>query len=158
MRQHVAVIAAIAIYATGASKYSSNHTDDNANAEWRTGVVLLLLLWLLLCLVFTILARKAPGSFCKSLLYAIAISLVLIGVRVIFQCIATFNKNHGAFDPVTGSIALRVVFQFLPGAFTLLALAVGGVMSIESVAMARTMRGSDVEMVTRDGERRNNVK
>lgn len=80
------------------------------------------------------------------------VSLGWIGDRVIYQCVATFNKDQGSFNPVTGSIALRVIFQFLPGAFTLLALVVGGIMSTEEVAMAQTSPTSDVEMTARIDE------
>lgn len=53
---------------------------------------------------------------------------------------------------MTGSIALRVIFQFLPGAFTLLALIVGGVMSMEEVSAAQLAR-QEIEMAPRNLER-----
>ena len=148
--QHIAVITAIAIYASGASKHASDPSNDNANAEWRTGIILLLMLWIVLCLAFAVLARKVPLSSSRALFWLILIALVLIGIRVIYQCVATFNKNQGSFNPVTGSIALRVIFQFLPGAFTLLALVGGGVMSIEEVAVACVLTRNDVEMPSRN--------
>jgi membrane-associated HD superfamily phosphohydrolase len=114
---HIAVITAIGIYATG----MSNSGQTMAEA----GILLLLVLLLLQVAVFIIMMCTSATQSLRPLLFAIAISLLLLKIRLLYQVVAVFLK----YNMVTGSIALRVIFQFLPGAFILLVLVTGGVMS-----------------------------
>lgn len=149
---HIAVVTATAIYATGASSANSGGSDDGgANTEWRIGILLLLFLWIIVCATFGFLANKKGTKRSRAMFWSLCISLVLLGVRIIYQCVATFKENHGVFNPVTGSIALRIVFQFLPGAFILLALVVGGVMSIEQATAKYDPAGAGIPLASRDG-------
>lgn len=147
---HIAVITAIAIYATGASDAAAG--DSSGNTKWRVGIILLLLLWIVLVGVFTLLASKIRLNAARPLFWSICIAHALVGFRIIYQCIATFNKNQGSFSPVTGSIALRVIFQFLPGALTLMALVTGGVMSLEQVTKAYVPTHGDIPMTSRNND------
>ena len=122
---HIAVMTAIAIYATGQSNAAKPSTHSSGQTMAEAGVLLLLLLLLFLVGAFIVLMATSRMHPLRPILFAIAISLLLLKIRLIFQCVAVFrNYNYS-----TESIALKVIFQFLPGAFILLALVTGGVMS-----------------------------
>jgi hypothetical protein len=122
---HIAVITAIGIYATGMSNSSKQSTHASGQTLAEAGILLLLVLLLLQVAVFIILMCTSATQSLRPLLFAIAISLLLLKIRLLYQVVAVFLK----YNMVTGSIALRVIFQFLPGAFILLVLVAGGVMS-----------------------------
>lgn len=135
---HLVVVGAIAIYAVGASNASDPASDaadiESGRTLSKVGVILLLLLWLALHAVFAVAVNKLrPELPCERLFWSIVVSLILLGVRLVFATVATFNDRLGLFDPVTGSIALKVVFEFLPGALVLPALVTGGVLSLGKV-------------------------
>jgi presenilin-like A22 family membrane protease len=126
---HIAVMAAIAIYATGQSQASKPAQHSSGQPMAEAGILLLLILSLIMDAAFVTLIIKGGTQPLKALLLAIVISLLLLKVRLIYQTIAVFLNYEQKFNPVTGSIALRAIFQFLPGAFILLALVTGGVVS-----------------------------
>ena len=80
---------------------------------------------------FIVLMIKGGAQSLRPLLFGIVISLLLLKVRLIYSTIAVFLNYEPKFNPVSGSIALKVIFQFLPGALILLALVTGGVMSAQ---------------------------
>ena len=95
----------------------------------EAGILLLLVMLLMMDAAFIVLMIKGGTQPLRPLLFGIVISLLLLKVRLIYQAIAVFLNDEPKFNPVTGSIALRAIFQFLPGALILLALVTGGVMS-----------------------------
>lgn len=136
---HMAVAGAIAIYALGSSNASDPASDPAAVESGRTlskaGVLLLLVLWFALHGTLGLVAKTLrPEVPCQGLFWSIVVSMVLLGVRLIYATVATFNNREGVYNPITGSIALRVILEFLPGALILPALVFGGVMSLNKAA------------------------
>ena len=129
---HIAAVAAIGIYATGMSNASNPSTQASGQTMAEAGILLLLILLLIQVAVFIILICTSATQLLRPLLFAIVLSLLLLKIRLIYQVVAVFLDNQPRYSPINGSIALRVIFQFLPGAFILLALVTGGVMSAKN--------------------------
>ena len=130
---HVGVVTAVPVYAVGQSGTSQSPPKENSASLSKAGICLLLLLWLLLAVAavwHSFWALKSNGSNGSNnlhmLLYAILGSTALIGVRVIYQTIATLSdtssSNHGNATYIGG-------LQFLPSALMVLVLMIGGVLS-----------------------------
>lgn len=130
---HIGVVTAVPIYAVGQSGMSQRPPKDNSASLSKAGICLLLLLWLLLA-IFAVWhsswALRSNGSNGTNkhhmLLYAILGSTVLIGVRVIYQTVATLS---GGSSSIRGKVAFTGGLQFLPSALMVLVLTVGGVLS-----------------------------
>lgn len=127
---HLLVVGGTAIYAIGASDAAKPSQENHSKGLWDAGVIVLTLLWLGLCGVFGFMARWHRRDASRALFSSILVSLPLLGVRLIYQCVATFDSGSPTLNPVTGNIALRVVLQFLPGAFILLFMVIAGIVSI----------------------------
>lgn len=125
---HMGVAGATAIYAVGTSNSCDPATAEKGKSLAKAGVILLLTLWTALLAIFAVVSVKMGAKASRALFWAVVISILLISIRIIYQWVATFSSNP-VFNPVTGSIALRAVFQFLTGALALLVLIIGGVMS-----------------------------
>ncbi|KAF2480384.1 hypothetical protein BDY17DRAFT_326292 [Neohortaea acidophila] len=151
---HVLVGGAIAIYAVGASNTltQSNFSNSSGVALWRAGILILLASWVLLCVVFAALAWYVRGDSCRAFTWPIAFSLTLLGSRMVYQCVATFDYMIPALNPLRGSLALRVIFDFLVGALIVAAMVTGGILSLErigrkgghGVELGASQRASDV--------------
>lgn len=128
---HLAAITAIAIYATGQSQSAKPVTHSQGQTMAEGGMTLLLALSLIMDGAFILLIVQSKTRPMRPLLYALTISLALLMIRLTYQSIAVFLSYEPRFNPVTGSIALRVVFQFLPAALILLAIVAGGVMTAQ---------------------------
>ena len=122
---HIAVMTAIAIYAVGLSNAATPSTHSSGQTMGEAGVLLLLLLLLFLVSAFILLMVTSRAHPLRPILFALAISLLLLAARTIFQCVAVFE----GYNYTTESITLKVIFQFLPGASILLALVTGGVLA-----------------------------
>lgn len=118
---HIAVVTAIAIYATGMSQSAKPATHSSGKVIAQAGIVLLLGLSMVMVLSFIFLMFSSRTHPLQPLLVAIVVCFILLKARLIFQCVIVFLN----YRP---SIALKVIFEFLPGAFILLALVTGGVM------------------------------
>jgi hypothetical protein len=144
---HLLVLGGITLYAIGASDASKQDKASTGETMAKAGIIVLLLLWLVMCGFFGFLTRLSGGiSSAKALYYSLIIALLLLGIRLIYQCVAVFNMQDEIFNPVTGSIALRAVFEFLPGAFILLVLVAGGVMSVHNLAAPYRAVSNDIEL------------
>lgn len=135
---HLAVIAAIAVYAVGASGSFKQPPPENAQTLYEAGVILVLALFLALCMTFAVLVWKTRSvRIARALVWPIAISLVLMLIRIIYSSVAAFNQNDPAFNPVTGRIVYQIVLIFLPGALIVAAMVTGGVMTTDVEAFDR---------------------
>lgn len=126
---HLLVAGAVAVYAIGSSNSFHTSPGSDSKALMKAGVTLLLLLSASLCAMFVLLASRVGIDAVNPLFWSIAMSFVLLKARLIYECVATFDSSNPSFNPVTGSIALRAVFGFLPGALITLTLTIGGIMS-----------------------------
>lgn len=149
---HLAVTVGIAIYAVGASDASKPGSTSGGTTEWKVGIIILFLLVIVLDVAFFIFWRKIGTGGSQPLFWSIAISQVLLLIRLIYQVVATFKEDKGEYSYINGSIALRVVFQFLTGAFITLALVIAGVMSLETVALAQTRKAEGHTRTVRLGK------
>src|ERR1700761_3513895 len=93
---HFLAVAAIAIYAIGASNAQDPSSKSNSKTLWEVGILLILLLWILLDVVFVFIVRSTGIRASTALFWAITISLALLGIRVVYQTVATFNGDKGA--------------------------------------------------------------
>lgn len=130
---HIGVVTAVPIYAVGQSGMSQSPPKENSASLSKAGICLLLLLWLLLA-VATVwhyswaLKSNASNGTNKlhTLLYTILGSTALIGVRVIYQTVATLSNTSSS---IRGNVAYIGGLQFLPSVLMVLVLTVGGVWS-----------------------------
>ena len=101
----VGVILAI----VGGVNSSSSPVPTQVNSKTKVGVVLFLLAWLALCILLAIITIRIssvePGE--KRLVLAVAISVPLILVRLIYSLLGSFSKNH-AFSSITGSVTINL--------------------------------------------------
>jgi hypothetical protein len=76
-------------------------------------------------------------------LIAVAIGLIFVGIRVIYTLIA-LTSNDADLNPITGTLAVRVVLSFLPELIAILVYLVVGVLTGDIRAL------SEREHKTRD--------
>lgn len=153
---HVAVVTAIAVYAVGASDSSKSPVPENAQTLYRVGVVLLLLLFVLLCAAFAVVARSRKAMrTARPLFWTIALSLGLLAIRLVYSMVSAFDQSNPAVNPVTGRIVYQAVLVFLPGALIVAIMVTGGVMTTHvdvtehecdasaAIPLTRTQKDSD---------------
>jgi hypothetical protein len=58
-------------------------------------------------------------------LIAVAIGLIFVGIRVIYTLVA-LTSNDADLNPITGTVAIRVVLSFLPELIAVLVYMVAG--------------------------------
>ena len=126
---HIGVATAIAIYAVGASNSFKQPPKPDSKGVEKAGIILLLLFWLALYAAFGLLTCKIGLHKLYTFFLALVVALVLLGIRVIYQTVATFGSSP-SFNQVNGSIVFRVVLQFVPGALIILAMVTAGVATI----------------------------
>lgn len=124
---HIIVVTGVALYAVGRSKAASNPPEPNGKVLGDVGVIILLVAWIMLAVASMAVWQRADHKTYKPLCWAVQISVVLLGIRLIYACVATFSTSH-VFATVGGSIALKVVFEFLLGALVIAVCITGGVM------------------------------
>nr|POE62966.1 hypothetical protein CFP56_03869 [Quercus suber] len=125
----VTVAGAVALYAVGAAKQPST---SESRLLAKVGIILLAISWVFLLAGLAYLHRSQSAiTATRPLLWSVTVGCVLLLVRIVYQCVATFEMNKQEFSPVSGSMVFKVVLQFLPGAFILAVMVTGGVMTIE---------------------------
>lgn len=127
---HVAVVTAIAIYAVGASDSFKRPVPENAQTLYKAGILLLLVLFLILCAAFLVIARSRKDKRTATpLLWTTTLSLGLLAIRLVYSMVSAFDRSNPAFNPVTGRIVYQAVLVFLPGALIVAVMVTGGVMT-----------------------------
>nr|POF04849.1 hypothetical protein CFP56_75880 [Quercus suber] len=126
---HFFVAGAVALYAVGAAKQPST---SESRLLAKVGIILLAISWVFLLAGLAYLHRSQSAiTATRPLLWSVTVGCVLLLVRIVYQCVATFEMNKQEFNPVSGSMVFKVVLQFLPGALILAVMVTGGVMTIE---------------------------
>ena len=126
------MVAAIAIYAVGASDSFRQPPPTNAVALREAGRFLLVALLVLLCATFAFVAVRARRSPPPSaLLWSIVASLILLAVRLVYSTVAAFKLHDIALNPLTGRIVYQIVLEFLPGALIIAVMVAGGLMTTQ---------------------------
>ncbi|KAF4962382.1 hypothetical protein FSARC_9548 [Fusarium sarcochroum] len=123
---HFLVMAGVAILAVGASGLQSNEPTSNDSRLVKVGCAILLVAWLILS-GWTIYSARSSSSAQKSdhrslhsmLLYTVLISMIFIGIRIIYNLVA-LTSNNRSLNPSTGSLTIRVFLSFLPELITVL--------------------------------------
>ena len=147
---HVAVGTAIAIYAVGASGSFKQPPPATARTLYKTGIVLVLVMFLALCTAFGLVAWQSKGVHeAKALFYTITISLMLQTIRTVFAVTSAFSQDDPSFNPVTGRVVYQVVFVFLPGALVVSAMITGGALTT-SICTYDSYRPVAVPLISRE--------
>ncbi|KAM0523130.1 hypothetical protein ACHAPE_001622 [Trichoderma viride] len=153
---HILVTTGVAIVASGASSLQS--TDDKAvdaskaskNASSvRTGLSLLTLAWAIIAIVSVwLLARPAKSPMPRSitaagtkLLWAVLVSDIFSGIRVIYSLIALVTKDKN-LNPQTGSLAIRVILGLIPELVSALAFVTAGLLTRHVARESQAKRSS----------------
>lgn len=137
---HIAVIAAVALLAVGASGLSS--TKDQAdptklNNDWHLaagGAVILLLMIVVLfgAAVFTYLSEKKPQQpqqhLAQRLVVAVVVACPLLLIRVAGSTAYFLGKNAN-MNPISGTWGVRIGLYLVPEVLAALALLVGGLVA-----------------------------
>jgi hypothetical protein len=130
---HVGVVTAVPIYAVGQSGMSQMPPKENSASLSKAGICLLLVLWLVLAVAaiwhfsWSLRSHRSDETNKQhGLSYAILGSIALVGVRVIYQTVATLSDSSSSNH---GNAAYLGGLQFLPSALMVLVLTVGGLLS-----------------------------
>ncbi|KAJ5822848.1 hypothetical protein N7447_005188 [Penicillium robsamsonii] len=129
---HMLVVAGVALTAAGSVKLQEhNQPLDKAKNIAKAGISILAVAWGVLAgwTGFSFIAPRGRNSSLTRagnvLLMAIAFSLVFIGIRV-FYSLAALCTQRASLNPVTGSLAIRVVLGLLPEVIATLACIFAG--------------------------------
>ncbi|KAL2022921.1 hypothetical protein VTK56DRAFT_4136 [Thermocarpiscus australiensis] len=148
---HMLVVAGVALTAAGSAKLQEHKQPlDKAEKMTKAGIAILTVAWGIL-VAWTGLSFTAPRGRNFSLtrvgtvlLTAVAFSLVFIGIRV-FYSLAALCTQRASLNPVTGSLAIRVVLGFLPEVIAALAYIFAGFKTQGAALLARV---EEEEMVS----------
>ncbi|RMJ25474.1 hypothetical protein PHISP_03666 [Aspergillus sp. HF37] len=114
---HSLIVVGVALTATGMSRLQNHEQpmDKNLNMA-KAGIAMLAACWGGLSgLAGSSFIARPSGSNVRAgtvLLASVCLSLLLIGVRV-FYTLAAVSTQKASLNPVTGSLAVRVVLGFL---------------------------------------------
>lgn len=128
---HIGVATAVPIYAIGQSGKAQTPPKKNAESLSKAGIVLLLVLWLIAAMAITwysskmLRARKERTARYRGLFLAVICSIVLLGIRIWYQTIATMT-NDPKYSAIGGAAVYSGCLQFLPSALIVLVLVIGG--------------------------------
>ncbi|KAL7896631.1 hypothetical protein HDV63DRAFT_68799 [Trichoderma sp. SZMC 28014] len=158
---HVLVTTGVAIVASGASSLqsSSDKPVDSSKvskdaSSVNTGMGLLTLAWAIIAIVSVwILARPAKSPMPRSifvagtrLLWAVIVSDIFSGIRVIYSLIALVTKDKN-LNPQTGTLAIRVILGLIPELISALTFVTAGLatrhVNRESQSLAKRSPGRD---------------
>ncbi|KAG2420409.1 hypothetical protein HFD88_005210 [Aspergillus terreus] len=146
---HMLVVAGVALTAAGSAKLQQHEQPlDKAERMAKVGIAILAAAWggLAGWTAFSfIIPRGGNSSLARAgtvLLTAIAFSLIFIGIRV-FYSLAALCTQRASLNPITGSLAVRVVLEFLPEVIATLAYLFAGIRTQSAALLAR-----DEEMVS----------
>ncbi|AEO67513.1 aa703609-746e-4304-a73b-e246a9707016 [Thermothielavioides terrestris] len=129
---HVLVATSVALVGTGSSALEGDHPTAKDLSLVDAGVGLLTASWVLLCIGTAISFLPSQQNTAAPahrqgtiLLHATALSNPLIGIRVLYT-LAALTTRRASLNPVTGSLAVRVVLGFLPELLATLVFVVAG--------------------------------
>ncbi|OJJ49488.1 hypothetical protein ASPZODRAFT_129966 [Penicilliopsis zonata CBS 506.65] len=127
---HVLVTSGIALVAVGASNLESAHPSSNDFTLVKAGMGVLEACWVILALwaVSSLFSKSRNALAYKegtTLLYSVFLALPLAEIRVVYSLVAECTQKAD-LNPVTGSLAVRVVLSFLPELFITLIFVVAG--------------------------------
>ncbi|GFF49216.1 hypothetical protein IFM61606_04852 [Aspergillus udagawae] len=130
---HMLVVAGVALTAAGSAKLQEHEQPlDKAEKIAKAGISILVVAWGFLVgwAGFSFTAPRGRNSSLTRagtvLLTAVAFSLVFIGIRV-FYSLAALCTQRPSLNPVTGSLAIRVVLGFLPEVIAVLGYIFAGI-------------------------------
>ncbi|KAK3332670.1 hypothetical protein B0T19DRAFT_439483 [Cercophora scortea] len=129
---HVLVATGVALIGAGASSLQGSQPKASDLNLVDVGIALLTTSWALLVIWGSVSLLPSQHSNLAhrhwagtTLLYSVLVSLVFIGIRVIYALVA-LSTRQANLNPVTGSIVIRVLLSFLPELIaTLVFLAAG---------------------------------
>ncbi|WZH49448.1 uncharacterized protein QYS62_010649 [Fusarium acuminatum] len=130
---HLLVGAGVALMIVGLSGVQSKSPTPDDHKKVKIGLGILTASWGLLVLQTMRTAFEKGYSsrdnvFITRLLIAVAIGLIFVGIRVIYTLIA-LTSNDANLNPITGTLAIRVLLSFLPELIALLVYLVAGVLT-----------------------------
>jgi len=140
---HLLIASALGLIGAGAGALTSPNPQSSSQTLVKVGIVILLLSWLVIVGtgVVTLLPRKdgyqtdtphttKPREYTDgtTLLYAVLVSLVPTGIRVIYSVVAFF-VDSSTLNPITGSLAIRVVLSVVPEMVAVIILLGAGLMT-----------------------------
>ncbi|KAJ5554877.1 hypothetical protein N7535_007320 [Penicillium sp. DV-2018c] len=139
---HMLVVAGVALTAAGSVKLQKHEQPiDKAEKITKAGIAILAVAWGVL-VGWTGISFIAPRGRNSSLtragnvlLTAIAFSLVFIGIRV-FYSLAALCTQRASLNPVTGSLAIRVVLGLLSELIAAIALIFAGIKTQGAASLA----------------------
>ncbi|KAL4888818.1 integral membrane protein [Aspergillus ambiguus] len=130
---HMVVVAGVALTAAGSAKLQKHEQPiDKAEKIAKAGISILAVSWAVLVAWtgFSFIAPRGRNSSLTRagtiLLMAIAFSLVFIAIRV-FYSLTALCTQRASLNPITGSLAVRVVLEFLPEVIATLAYIFTGI-------------------------------
>ncbi|EPS27172.1 hypothetical protein PDE_02115 [Penicillium oxalicum 114-2] len=140
---HMLVVAGVALTAAGSAKLQAHQEPiDKADKMVKAGISILTVAWVAL-VGWTGLSFHAPrgrnsqlAAAGTVLLAAVVFALSFIGLRVIYTLVALCTQKP-SLNPVTGSLAIRVVLSFLPEVIATLAFILSGFQTIRAPQLAR---------------------
>ncbi|KAJ5123971.1 uncharacterized protein N7515_007796 [Penicillium bovifimosum] len=145
---HMLVVAGVALTAAGSVKLQKpkNPLDtadlDKADKIVKAGISILAVAWGVLVgwTSFSFIAPRGRNSSLTRagnvLLIAITFSLAFIGIRV-FYSLAALCTRRASLNPVTGSLAIRVVLGLLPELIAALAFIFAGIKTQDAAPLAQ---------------------
>ncbi|GIJ92532.1 hypothetical protein Asppvi_001810 [Aspergillus pseudoviridinutans] len=148
---HMLVVAGVALTAAGSAQLQEHKQPiDKAEKIAKAGISILAVAWGIL-VAWTGFSFTAPRGRNFSLtragtvlITAVAFSLVFIGIRV-FYSLAALCTQRASLNPVTGSLAIRVVLGFLPEVIAALAYIFAGMKTQGAALLAHV---EEEEMVS----------
>ncbi|THC93877.1 hypothetical protein EYZ11_006629 [Aspergillus tanneri] len=148
---HMLVVAGVALTAAGSAKLQGHEQPlDKAEKIVKAGISILAVAWGFLVgwTAFSFIAPRGRNSSLTRagtvLLMAVAFSLVFIGIRV-FYSLTALCTQRASLNPVTGSLAIRVVLGFLPEVIATLAYIFAGIRTQGAALLAHV---EEEEMVS----------
>ncbi|KAK6001685.1 hypothetical protein QM012_002175 [Aureobasidium pullulans] len=122
---HMIVGAGVALTAVGISGISSTNSSANDMTFIKAGVALLTFSWvfILILAVFTM----TLAAYRHTLLFCTVFAVPWIGVRVIYTLVA-FTTQRISLNPITGTLAVRVVLGLVPELIATLSFLAGGLL------------------------------
>lgn len=122
---HTIVGAGIALTAVGISGISSYHPSSSDMTIIKIGLALLTFSWAAI-VIWTVCSLTVP-AYRHILLFCTVFALLWIRVRVIYTLIA-FTTQLRSLNPITGTMAVRVVLDLLPEVIATLSFLIGGIL------------------------------
>ncbi|PYH97855.1 integral membrane protein [Aspergillus ellipticus CBS 707.79] len=125
---HVLVAAGIALAVTGALDIYEGHPKSDSLTHWKAGVGLMVVAWVLVVLwagfsLHSSQSEKGAAGYQggTTLLQGVFITLVFVGIRVIYALIAVCTQRKD-LSSTTGTVAVKAVLVFLPEALAALSM------------------------------------